>query len=599
MLAYEVNVRPGASPRGKAGAKALGAMDRAARSFTLYDPGNAAVAHFLEDIEKNFQAYFESYGQMELTILPYELVVDEEIIYEERDRERSLAFKLFRDGVRRIEVSVDVPWEELLHLLQILSVRFTGIRSNEDDIVTLLWKAGFKCIDVQAVEGFVPQDEEEEGDQVSDAELRQIAAEKAVDPSKLAGGVDRRGEADRVENAGPPEGITVHKKEMEAQENFDLPLAAFPPAKTPEYHFVADEEYERMISEDGASALPQDCTKLVAELIRAAKGSDFLEPDDFLPLLVEIRDFMLTQGQLENLMLLLETVGEYAAGFDPDHAVHTMLGSFANSNALGRLIRSVPSSQHEPPDEFYELLDSLPGDHLATLLEILLEDRSSHSRRITRQMIEHYGHGRVDLIKQTLLDAKGAIAADLMRTLAHLSAEDALIATQLMMGRDEIEVLLECIHLLERHPDSADTRPVLFSLMRAKEESIRIRAIELMGRRRDRRDFPTLQRHAVTRSLGMSTFEALAIGRSMAKVDPVAAMALYEDWIRPKGMFKRLRPVQKGQDITAIGGLEFIDFDEAEDLLKLLSKRAGGEIYKMCMAARARRRRRIQGLEVE
>ena len=97
----------------------------------------------------------------------------------------------------------------------------------------------------------------------------------------------------------------------------------------------------------------------------------------------------------------------------------------------------------------------------------------------------------------------------------------------------------------------------------------------------------------------MSRFEALAIGRSMAKVDPVAAIELYEDWIRPKGMFKRLRPVQKGQDITAIGGLEFIDFDEAEDLLKLLSKRAGGEIYKMCMTARARRRRRMQGMEAE
>ncbi len=95
----------------------------------------------------------------------------------------------------------------------------------------------------------------------------------------------------------------------------------------------------------------------------------------------------------------------------------------------------------------------------------------------------------------------------------------------------------------------------------------------------------------------MSTQEALAIGRAMAKVDPVAAMALYEEWLRPKGFLRRLRPVQHGQDVTAIGGLEQLDFEEAEELLKILSKRAGGKVYKMCMTARSRRRRRMQGLE--
>ena len=94
--------------------------------------------------------------------------------------------------------------------------------------------------------------------------------------------------------------------------------------------------------------------------------------------------------------------------------------------------------------------------------------------------------------------------------------------------------------------------------------------------------------------LGMSHPEALIVGSAMARVDPVATMALFEDWLRPKGLLKRMRPVQKGQDVTAIGGLENLDFEEADELLKLLAKRAGGEIYQLCMNARSRRRRRIQ-----
>jgi hypothetical protein len=595
-LQFDFNARHGASKRGNAAAKAMGAMERAARSFTLYDPGNSAVAHFLEEIEQGFQFYLQTYGPLDLRIRPYELMVEDEVIYEERDRERSLAFKLFRDGVRRLVVERNVPWEELLQLLQILSVRYSGIRSNEDDIVTLLWKAGFKSIEVESVEGFVPEDEDEEKGGLSDAELRTLASKKAADPSSMAGGLEARSQSDRMDS--PPVEISFTKQELEASEDFDLPLPEFPPSKTPNYQFVTDEDYERLLAADGVSALPNDCIHLVTGLIRSARVSELLNPDDFLPLLVEIRDFMLTQGQLENLMILLETVGEYATFFESDHPVHSMLSSFANSNALGRLIRSVPSSQHSPPEEFYELLDSLPGDHLRTLLDILLEDRSAHSRRITRQMIERYGHGQVDRVKETLMEAKGAVAADLLRALAHLSSKDGLLATQLLMGRDEIEVKLECMHLLERYPDALESRPVILAFMRSPEENIRIRAIELLGTRRDRRDFPPLQRQALSRALSMSKSEALAIGRAMAEVDPVSSMSLYEEWIRPKGLFKRIRPVQKGQDIAAIGGLELINFDEAEELLKILSNRADGEIYTMCMTALSRRRRRMKKEEV-
>ena len=80
----------------------------------------------------------------------------------------------------------------------------------------------------------------------------------------------------------------------------------------------------------------------------------------------------------------------------------------------------------------------------------------------------------------------------------------------------------------------------------------------------------------------------------MSKVDAAASMALFEDWLRPKGILKRMRPVQKGQDVAAIGGLENLDFEEADELLKILAKRAGGAIYELCMNARTRRRRRIQ-----
>lgn len=593
---YDFSLRGDLSEAGLSAAKALGSMDRAARSFTLYDPANEAVAHFLEDIELNFAAYFEQFGDMVLVVRPYELMVEDEAIYREEDREKSLAFKLFRDGVRRLTVKSGAPWEELLQLLQILSVRFSGIRSNEDDMVTLLWKAGFSCIEVDAVEGFVPEDEDQEFAGVSDEELRARVTQRSLNPAEMGEGSIEASELSGLTSAIG--GTAAYAPQnSKAPEDFDLPLSNFPGPVTPVYRFVEDAEIERLLGEDSTGALPGDCLVLIQLLVEATKSSDRIDPEDFLPLLVEVRDFMLTQGQLQNLMVLLESVGDYASEFEEDHPVQAMLEAFANFEALSRLIRSVPKTIFEPPPEFYELLDSLPGDHLETLLKILLQDRTAHSRRITRQMIERFGHGRVEQIRATLMQAQGAVAADLMRALSIVSPQDALAVTHVMMDRQEVEVLMECMHLLERYPDTDEIRPVLLGLVRAKEENIRIRALALVGKRAQAEDFTFLQSHILTRSMGMTTAEATAVGLAMSKVDPVAALALFEDWLRPKGLLKRMRPVQRSQDVAAIGGLEQLDFEEADELLKVLAKRAGGAIYELCMNARSRRRRRMQASE--
>jgi hypothetical protein len=157
----EGEIRLGSSERTLAAGDALRALARASRSYLIYDAGNQAVRGFIEEVRASFERYFQMYGDMELTVRPYELLLDGEAVYLERDRERSLSLKLFRDGVRKLTLMRSTDWSELTRLLEILSIRFVGVRLNEDDIVTLLWKAGFVHIRVEAVEGFVPEDDEE------------------------------------------------------------------------------------------------------------------------------------------------------------------------------------------------------------------------------------------------------------------------------------------------------------------------------------------------------------------------------------------------------------------------------------------------------
>ena len=118
----------------------LRALARASRSFLIYDPRNAAIRTFLGAYRDAAYAALKAHGEIYLDIRPFEMLREGEVVYLERDRERSLAFRLFRDGVRRLTIETDVEWEELLKLLEILSIRFTGTRQQEDDVVTLLLK---------------------------------------------------------------------------------------------------------------------------------------------------------------------------------------------------------------------------------------------------------------------------------------------------------------------------------------------------------------------------------------------------------------------------------------------------------------------------
>src|SRR5205814_2069125 len=82
-------------------------------------------------------------------------------VHAEKDREKSLAYRLYRDGIRRLTIQPGATWEELLKLLEILSVRFIGVRQQEEDVVTLLTRAAFRFIDFGASSGPVADKEDE------------------------------------------------------------------------------------------------------------------------------------------------------------------------------------------------------------------------------------------------------------------------------------------------------------------------------------------------------------------------------------------------------------------------------------------------------
>ena len=91
----EDEIALGGTPAGIATNEALRALSRAARSFLIYDPRNEAIRGFLQEYQRTMYEALKEFEEMILEIRPFEMLRGAEIVYLERDRERSLAFRMF------------------------------------------------------------------------------------------------------------------------------------------------------------------------------------------------------------------------------------------------------------------------------------------------------------------------------------------------------------------------------------------------------------------------------------------------------------------------------------------------------------------------
>ena len=549
----------GSTPAGVASNEALRALSRAARSFLLYDPGNEAIRTFLTNYRDAMTEAF-SFGPMELEIRPFEMVREGEVVYMERDRERSLAFRMFRDGVRRLTISPEVEWDELLRLLEILSIRYTGVRQQEDDIVTLLWKAGFSHIEIAAVEGFVPDDDED------DEEAAAVRAARA----------SRREES-----------------HMEAPSDWDLPMPTFGEPMELVYTPVPEEVLESIRQEGSSMSIPQNSLRLVKNMLEVV--ADITDPtgiSDIRHLIEEVRDFLLSEGQLSYLVDMAQMIAESLK--ESPKESERLLSTFTNERALRRIVRSVGKGQTEVPPELLEMLSLVPSDHLSHFISLLTSERATTTRAILRKLITHYTTTRAGYVIQRMGEADSGVAKDLLGALAEAVPERAVEAVEAVAASADTELQYEMLRVLSEVPYGARVRAVLMDLIKAPIEDVRLKALQQLIDNRDNDLFRDLVKHVEARATGaLLPSEADLIGRSLVELNPKGAQRMLSEWIRPRGLFKRFGavPGQKMLRWTAVSGVGRLPGEKNEKLIRWLSKQAGEDLHKHCMRVLFVRRR--------
>jgi len=142
--------RASVNPAIKAAGVWLHMFARTLKTCRLYDAGNPTVLRFREELVEALTELLTRHGAVTFRFTAEEVSCEGQALYTARSREDNLAFAFYRDGVRGLTIQPGADAREC-HAVVDAVLNVTGQNLDGDDLVTLLWEANLRHVDVDYI----------------------------------------------------------------------------------------------------------------------------------------------------------------------------------------------------------------------------------------------------------------------------------------------------------------------------------------------------------------------------------------------------------------------------------------------------------------
>ena len=329
------------------------AFDKLLRAIRLYEGSGPLVDRLVDDVHTRAADVIDD--ELTLRVTPVGLVYNQKPLIHADEKVPPYLFELFCAGVRELTLLEGIDPAQIRALAEVFTAEF---ESDEEDYVTLLWKADFKHL------RYFATDTLEEGDFVDD-EMHQ----------ELAQGTQVRG----LGGSGDGDEVVLSSDDLRILRNNDS-LLWVRDARTP---MTAPERLDDAIASVRKSFdRPTDHRRFLAMTIR------FGETDQASPLALGHYDALLLSRDPEGLAATLSGLSELMprAG-TPGKVLRSALLS------PKRLAQAAPLVERHPM-LLVPVFAALAGDELAPLVELLNHLRPGDPQARLQAILEA---GGVDL----------------------------------------------------------------------------------------------------------------------------------------------------------------------------------------------------------
>jgi hypothetical protein len=321
---------------------------KALRAFQMYLPNNPIYHRAAGNLRAAFAPIWAS-GQdrLVLQIVETDLLWEEQVVYRQPNKSESLAWSLFKDGMRVLTLHPGVEEGEIVRFLDVVQRARTLPPDAGDDLLTLLWEQDFSLIQYHFTD-FVP-----------DAGVPGISGEGAYsqpveDPAAQAA----ENKARVVEDAPQqPSGVI-------AVEDFDSTLYWLEESEVRALTEAIEKEYQQDLRRNVLNIVFDVLEQRQEDWVRF----EILESlEAYLPHVLNAGDFRVVAHILREARLL----GRRPDLMTPEQRarLESFTGRLSESDVLTQILSSVTEAQTPPSeDDLRELFGELRPAGLETVL---------------------------------------------------------------------------------------------------------------------------------------------------------------------------------------------------------------------------------------
>ena len=344
-------------------AELLNSLVKALRAYHMYLPNNPIHQRATENLRTAFVPVWESLDELVLTVAETDFLWEEQVVYHQPNKGDSIAWGLFKDGMRSLTIRRGAEAEELPRLLELINrARFLTSDAG-DDLLTLLWEQEFQFIQYKFIEFFG----EGTGSLPEQSGVYNMGGE-----SDGATAEQRHAQA---EEEAPP-----RPKGMVDLEDFDSTLYFLDESEINTIATEIEEEYRRDVRNAALSTLfdlfeletGQDIRDEILDILEQV-FPNFLNSRDFRSAATVIRECrLLAQGTKGLLPAQVERLEGFVGRLSEPAIVSQLIQSLDESSALAaepqvaEVLRELRASALEPVLSWLSNLSSAP---LRALLE--------------------------------------------------------------------------------------------------------------------------------------------------------------------------------------------------------------------------------------
>jgi HEAT repeat protein len=409
------------------------AFIKAIKAFRFYPSDSPTLKGFRDQVLKKFQFFLNKFQSFVIQVGEYDLSYKGKILYENKDVKTSLAFLLYKDGLREIRFVKGLEEWEVQGIIDIIK-RSDNVNHLEDDIVTLMWEKDFEHISHLATDEFL-----EETPVIVPDNIDQFRKNLVFKP--LAHHV----EVDPAEE-GSEEGVDLDEILSGAIEE------PAPFVSDRSVYFLTPDEVEGLRKDVEAEIDPTFIFNILDILFEIFALEKEPEPyQDAVNILIKALDAFLTLGEFTKATDLLKRVNIVLKTYDlQDWQIENIRRIIVEAGDEVRIDRigKVLEREEVRLEDVNAYLSLLQKNSITPLIKLLGELKNSKARRVFCDALSEIGKNAVELITPFIDDRRWFLVRNITYILGRIGKEQSLPYILKAFNHEENRVRREAIQAL-------------------------------------------------------------------------------------------------------------------------------------------------------